>query len=539
MTPNRDRRWEPALEPKSAPASRRTDEVVPAASAGVLYADGSGGDVRSPALQPDFFVDLGLDQIVRAITADRAEYELSTFFWQSLQSLEEVAFRHAVIEDLQAPVLRRALNDFAAALRTVRRDFGSAGAFEHPYQKWRVRLDAANLYWATVTKLDAELGSVAMSSRGMIRLRDYVRAYVSSPLFAREQNEGEQIGEALSQIRYDVVVRGLRIEVRDSAREADYGELVRRTFASFEAAAEREYRFSIDQSKYLSWVDGKILSIVGDIYREPFDRLERYCRYRDKIVDDSIARFDRELQFYLSYLDYIDRLKSRDLDFCLPVVDAAGADTDGRAVFDLALAAKLAPKARPVCNDFHLTRPERAIVVTGPNQGGKTTFARAFGQLHFLASLGLPVPAAAARLPLADRVFTHFERVEHMGSLRGKLQDDLIRAHTILQNASAQSIVIVNEIFASTTLSDAVWLSGKIAARVVGLDALCVWVTFIDDVVDFSDTFVSMVAKIDPASPTTRTFVVQRQPPVGLAYAMSVAEKHRLDYRSVRERLHA
>ena len=58
---------------------------------------------------------------------------------------------------------------------------------------------------------------------------------------------------------------------------------------------------------------------------------------------------------------------------------------------------------------------------------------RAFGQAHYLATLGLCIPGSESALYLFDNILTHFGREEDMSTLNGKLQDDLVRLHELLE----------------------------------------------------------------------------------------------------------
>ena len=488
--------------------------------------------------QPKFFRDLNLDQIVQTIVSGRQEYQLEAFFYTMLQDVNAIHFRHQVMRDLEHEETQKCVRVFTDQMKDVRDHLQQVEKLYYALQKQSWLLDAVWTYCEAVTSLSAKLDELTLTSPGLSHFRNYIGQYVSSEPFAMLFSATRELKEDLACIHYAIFIKDNSVTVQKYDGEPDYSAKVVATFARFQQEAVEDYTLAFSNRKQMNHVEAQILERLSLLYPELFGRLENYCNEHQNFIDGGVSQFDREIQFYLAYLGYMSIFQNHGLKFCYPKVTNLTKGVVANGTYDAALAYKLIETNQEVVrNDFYLQDPERIFVVSGPNQGGKTTFARTFGQIHFLAGLGLPVPGREASLYLFDEIFTHFEREESMLSQKGKLQDDLIRIHAILNQASPNSLVIMNEIFSSTTLEDATILAKQVLKRVTSLDLMCVMVTFIDELASFSDTTVSLVSTVSPANPAVRTYKLVRKPADGLAYALSIAEKYGLTYEQLKGRV--
>ncbi len=487
----------------------------------------------------DFVADVNLDQVIAAIAGGREQRELITqVLHRQVRDVGTLQYRHEVFRDLADPVLLDALERFGGHMRDVRVHVGGLARMRSAEQQQGWFLDAAAIYCDAVRALATTLSARPVGSRGLRAFRDYLTEYAGSPAFDRLAADTAARKADLSGVSYLVRIRGGRVEVRRYDGEPDYSAEIEATFARFAQAEAKDYRVRYRTWPGMTGVGAQIVSLVARLFPAEFGALTEFCRTHAGFVDAAIDQFDRELQFYLAYLDYTRPMQGSGLAFCYPELSAATKDIFARDTFDIALAARLTASHSPVVtNDFQLTGPERVIVVSGPNQGGKTTFARTFGQLHHLAAVGCPVPGSAARLFLCDQILTHFEREEDIGRQTGKLEDDLLRIQRALLTATPASIVIMNEIFASTTLSDARFLGGRVLTKIVESDIVGVYVTFVDELAAFGPSVVSMASTVVPGNPAERTYKVVRRPADGLAYALAIADKHRVTYQQLTRRL--
>jgi DNA mismatch repair protein MutS len=502
----------------------------------ILFPDGAPSTETRAA--PAFFRDLNLDPVVHAITAAFAEYDLQPFFYTPLGDVAAVVYRQEVMRDLEGAALLESVQAFAQGMRAMRAHLELAKKAYYPRERERWVLDAAVGYCDAVDTLASDLTRLQLASSGLRGLRDHLGAYIRGAAFTELAAGARDVKARLSAVRFCLLIKDGSVTVSPYEEAPNYSAEIEATFEKFRRGAARDYRAKYPVEASPNHVEAAVLDRVALLFPDTFRALTAFASVHADFVDASIAALDRELQFYVSCLAYIDRLRRTGLPFCYPRVSAVSKTVECRGAFDVALADKLvAQGARVVPNDISLVGAERILVVTGPNQGGKSTFARMFGQLHYLASLGCLVPGTAARLFLFDRLFTHFEKEEDITNLRGKLQDDIIRVREILDEATPDSIVIMNEIFSSTALEDAVFLSRKIMGALSNLDALTVWVTFLAELASFDEKTVSVVGTVAEDDPTRRTYRVERRPARGLAYSLALAERHGVTYDRLKERL--
>jgi hypothetical protein len=506
----------------------------------LLYPD----EAPAPAALEDrrFAIDLELDQVFASATAGREALRLMDLFYAPLRSVDQVAYRHEVLADLELPKMAAAVRRFLEQMGRVREILSAARSLHTHLQTQRLFLDAVLTYCGAVGSLTASLSSLQPPSRALHAFGEHLVGYEASPAFKDLGDGARELVDLLSKVRYKIHIRGTRVTVSGYQDEPDYANEVETSFAKFREEAPTDYTAKLRSPLDMNQVEARVLESVARLYPAPFSSLAAYFALHKDFMDPDIVDFERSTQFYFAYLEHIAPLRDKGLEFCYPQVSSAPAAVHVKGCFDLALATKVASQdgtgpSEVVTNDFELDPRERVIVVTGPNSGGKTTFCRAAGQVHYLASLGLPVPARSAEVVLADNVFTSFVQAEALEVARSHLEDELFHLHDVIERATPQTVVIMNESFSSTTLADAAVLGKAVLLALVERGALSVYVTFVEELASGDDALVSMGAVVDPQDPMRRTYRFVRKEPEGRAYAALLAERYGLTFHAVTERV--
>jgi len=195
--------------------------------------------------------------------------------------------------------------------------------------------------------------------------------------------------------------------------------------------------------------------------------LAREKQLYDALLDKLIAHLPplQATAAAIASLDVLSNFAERavSLRYCAPTLtdEASIAIEEGRhPVVEQFIEQPFVP------NDLTLDAGRRMLVITGPNMGGKSTFMRQTALIVILARIGSYVPARAARIGSIDRVFTRIGASDDLAGGRSTFMLEMTEAANILNNATRESLVLMDEIGRGTSTYDGLSLAWACATHI-------------------------------------------------------------------------
>lgn len=281
-------------------------------------------------------------------------------------------------------------------------------------------------------ELEEDLGVIEKAIEYYINTGDEVKQTVRAPRFVLNAKIGAGCKfDDFSLMEAETVERKYRDPKSAISKVKDYiDSLTPDSVAAFgEINAERQAaKLSFEVAAYLM------------AYTEPF--MSEFENFFDK--------FKFQIAFYRGNINLHHHFKRFHVGYSYPVVSKK--DT---LVFTELKEIVMAIEQRidAVGNSCNIS-PKNLIIITGANQGGKSTFLRSIGIAQVMMQCGMMVPAEHYESGLFPSLFMHFTRREDSEMNSGRLDEELKRMSLIIDNLGPDSLILLNESFATTTEKD-------------------------------------------------------------------------------------
>ncbi len=447
------------------------DAVFAAMSSGNLYAITNvrrnlerqrafgRGDPAQPSSDDALAQDLELGTLWSTMAGgDEFLFEMARrCVLSSLREPEEIVYRQRVLADcIEHPATIRELYELAVEALAAERLAGGLWRDAGSSYILRRSVRLLELYLDILRRLRqiADERSGGFRSEGFTRFLAKLREELSDDYletvdhYLRELELERGMVESAELGRGD---KGRGYIVHQPPREQSWKERL----PLIGARRPEEYSFELhprDEAggRYLQRIRGHGINHVADAVAQSADHVQSF-----------FTMLRLELAFYLACLNLHAWLEQKQEPTCFPEPSAEGElALSAEGVYDVCLTLHL--KTRVVGNAVNADG-KSLVMITGANQGGKSTLLRALGLAQLMMQAGMFVGAESFRANVCAGVFTHYKREEDATMESGKLDEELSRMSEIADQITPGAILLCNESFASTNERE----GSEIARRVI------------------------------------------------------------------------
>ena len=378
--------------------------------------------------------DLELEHLLDAMSKDDPEIAAVCrhVFNIPLQSPEEILYRQDILRDfLKQPELLPTLYAICKAAEEKRRSSWYRLSSPHLSTTYSSAADLLKIYLEALVQIRKALENRPFSSAGLRRFSAMLAQELSDQYLDRLRSLEPGITEEdsiLISAGFGPFLQGVSYTKRQ--RRRGFSRLQWLLQPSY-TIADRDMNGAAD----LEIRRDRAINEAANAMAQAADNLEHF-----------LNNIRKELAFYAGALHLFDQFRQMQLPVCFPVL-TGGHHRLWENLYDGSLA--LLTGGAVVGNSMEIT-DKTHYLITGANQGGKTTFLRSIGQCQLMAQSGLFVCAKRCQIPLMRVIETHFKREEDAEMASGKLEEELMRMSCIVDRMRSGGMLLSNESFSST-----------------------------------------------------------------------------------------
>lgn len=509
--------------------------------------------------QPVFFGDLQMEGILKAVLSRYSEFDLRKYFYTLPGSVSTICYRQDVYRDLEKnDFLILIFKKFSDRMAQSEKCFQYYRQAEDEIKKGSYLLLACRQYLAALSLLRDSLNQADIASKGFRTLKEILDKMYAESEFMEFTGTVETVYSYMNELELTLLIskKEIRILEEENIDGAGVVDRIHEFMKAFGIPVQKEVPAVVENIFPSPLETSSLETAVVDILRrskpEVFHELKRFADVPFTLEDNIFLKIRNEILFYISFYEFEEQLGNAGYLLNYPGIhDKSGGSPDSGGgleitqAYDMALAWKNRFSGEKVVkNDICYGEGKRFLVITGPNQGGKTTLARAVGQCVYLMLMGLKAPCQSMNSRFFERIMTHFEVEESVETGAGKLKEELLRLKPMMQDRSGNqrnSFVILNELFTTATTYDARIMAQKVMEHFQNNGCLGIYVTHIQELADEKKQpgVQSMVAQVDQEDSGRRTFLILPMEAQGLGYSDSIASKYELEYDQMTKRIAA
>ena len=260
-------------------------------------------------------------------------------------------------------------------------------------------------------------------------------------------------------------------------------------------------------------------SALGELRDRGLNLVANALAQSDDHILSFFAMLRAELAFYVGCLNLREQLAKKGQPISFPTPAALGErKLTFSGLYDVCLTFKT--DRRVVGNDLNADNRD-LVIVTGANQGGKTTFLRSVGLAQLMMQCGMFVPAESFSANLCSHIFTHYRREEDVTMKSGKLDEELSRCSEIVDAIAPDAFLLFNESFAATNEREGSEIARQITSALLEKRIKIVFVTHLYDFahsVYDKNTGTSIFLRAERQADGERSFKLREGEPLQTAY---------------------